>query len=353
MHKAPDWQLRQRFIVCGAATFSALLGLSVLTGSITLAANAQSLLTSNPSAPTPTPTQPQGGPTGTAVPTPVPGPAPLPPATRTGGCADVYFIGAHGIGEGPDSSGHGKSPELVETAFYLVKAKPNKAVVNVKYLEYQSVDMAKVTRLVSSKQYAEAIGLFFVELSSAEREGVSKLDAQVQGILKACANPKIALVGYSLGAWVVDDWLSRGKHLEFIEAVELYGDPLWSRKSHHDTYEGIARREGITVKPDAYKLSPPGPGFGIAWQSLCLVDDPVCGEGYKPDLLGDVRQILDAIGCISSFCEHKKYAFVVSSRAGYGLTKLGGEFLASQLFGSHFPPASNKANVKVLGSPLP
>jgi Cutinase len=170
-------------------------------------------------------------------------------------------------------------------------------------------------------------------------------------VLRECPNPRIFLVGYSLGSWVIDEWLSRekeqggGKDLwDYIKAVELYGDPLWYRRGSAylggpvDTYGGLARRRLTPVKPNPYENNTQGPGGDLSnrWQSRCLRGDQVCGEGYASDFVSGIVQIKDAIVCIATFCEHKKYALSPdpskADQVGYGLTERGGKFLALKTF---------------------
>lgn len=151
-------------------------------------------------------------------------------------------------------------------------------------------------------------------------------------------------MGYSLGAWVINDWLLsktlinyikwdfKNKDLwKYIRAVELYGDPLWYRfgpafpADPPETYKGLARHTGRYANP--YKNNPQGPPDGELakrWQSRCLVGDAICGEGYKGwDAL--IKQIDEAKNCSS--CWHDQY-----HRPATGLTTKGAKFLALKTF---------------------
>ena len=96
-------------------------------------------------------------------------------------------------------------------------------------------------------------------------------------MLSNCPTQSIVLTGYSLGAWIIDDWLRRNKDVcssrqpagncedvsPNIVAVELYGDPLWHRKGNAYlggpvvTFDGLARQLGLHLgnnhdRPDPY-----------------------------------------------------------------------------------------------------
>jgi Cutinase len=255
-------------------------------------------------------------------------------------CADAYFIGAHGVGEGPDGSSRAISPELYETALNFDNAKPRQnIVIKAYYLEYPAADPPDITQIATTK-LEDSISMYLSKLTSAKNEGLVALGKQVTDVLRECKNPTIVLAGYSLGAWVIDEWLSGNKSLwQYIKAVEVYGDPLWYRKGQDGTYQGVALRfrsqDVETVNQNPYKNNPPGYPLPLAnrWQSLCLSKDPVCGEGYNSDLISGAVQMTDFLKCPVFFCEHLKYAIAPGdNRTGYGSTKGGGAFLASQAF---------------------
>lgn len=180
-------------------------------------------------------------------------------------------------------------------------------------------------------------------LTSAADQGVNKLDALFSTTQSICSN-HVVLAGYSLGAWVIDKWLAAKLSppsanvsvSTSIRAVELYGDPLWLNGDH----KGIARRVGQSVTFDPYDNTPPGYKGSLAdrWQSLCLANDPICGEGSYSSIEWSIepwflkRQAIDAGKCAFP-CEHWKYALSpVLGLVGYGSTKGGGGFLASKAF---------------------
>jgi Cutinase len=233
------------------------------------------------------------------------------------GCVDAYFIGVHGVQQDAGS------PEIEETwRAFAANVPPGKTAL-YNSLPYHAPDF---------KSWADPANLF----GPSEAEGVRYLDLTIKpennGILKIlCPMQSIVLVGYSLGAWVVNDWLSKNPGLwPNIRAVVLYGAPLWRRSGQGYSYAGLAA--GL-LTPNPYGNNPPGPGIGISdrWQSWCIQNDPVCGEGW--DALHRLNQMGVAIGCPQTNCEHLKYTRVDYGHGrGYDLTTGGGKFLASQAF---------------------
>ena len=96
-----------------------------------------------------------------------------------------------------------------------------------------------------------------------ERTAVTTLNYKIAVVRNSCKTQgmRIVLVGYSFGAWVIDDWLAQQWTAQTpawnnVRAVELYGDPMWYRNG---TYEGLARSLlGQTLTLDPYKNTPPG-----------------------------------------------------------------------------------------------
>jgi hypothetical protein len=168
-------------------------------------------------------------------------------------CPDAYFIGVHGTLE------NDKSPAIVET-WDKFKALAEKA--GKKNVAYYSLTYAAPLDFDFQKT------IIFL---NARNSGVDELNKYIRGtvlqemVRKVCKDdPKIVLVGYSLGAWVINYWLSQPENkdlLKYITAVELYGDPAWS----HNGYAGLVSRLGISgVSPDPYANN--------AWGSEVLQD---------------------------------------------------------------------------------
>jgi hypothetical protein len=234
------------------------------------------------------------------------------------------FIGVHGSIEGPDGSGRADSPTIVETrnAFEAL-AKEKGKVPQSELLLYIAPDW---------NSWLEDL---IHEALPYEQRGREELSRLIQAVLKRCPTQNIVLTGYSFGAWIINDWLGKNPDIwPNIRGVVLYGDPLWERTGppylagQIDTYKGVARVVG-PPNPDPYLNTPEGPGVSISdrWQSRCLKDDPICGEGYGRDLWG--AQGLVAKNCASNVCQHKLYTKV---NWGYNLTERGAKFLALKAF---------------------
>jgi hypothetical protein len=64
----------------------------------------------------------------------------------------------------------------------------------------------------------------FGNVSSDEMLGRQELDGRIRAVVSGCPTQGIVLAGYSFGAWIIDDWLSRPENsglLQNIAAVEL------------------------------------------------------------------------------------------------------------------------------------
>jgi len=281
----------------------------------------------------------------------------------TSACADAYFIGVHGTLEGPDENGkcHGEAPYKCS------------ATIQDTWKEFKTLAWKKGKRNIRLRLLAYPAGTFAgwvnpISMIGAKNTGVSRLDYYVrERVLKECPeeqHPKIVLVGYSLGAWVIDNWLLKTQCIqrvkkgvclkwkfqnedlwEYISAVELYGDPMWYRSGPafpgedqqvpHE-HKGLARY--LQPFPGPYERnqgpSPQGKGDTLSnrWQSRCLVGDPVCGEGYKADFAAFVQQALDVRDCPNNkLCLHLQY-----HNPATGLTRKGAKFLALKTFPEAF-----------------
>jgi len=235
-------------------------------------------------------------------------------------CPNVYFIGVHGIGEDAGS------PELDETWQVFNANRPTDKTAHYISLAYHAPDF---------KSWNDIANL----IVPAEQEGVQNLTVLIRkennGILRNCPTQSIVLVGYSLGAWIVNDWLDKNMDIwPNIVAVELYGDPLWEHWvndfGQNRLYAGLAQFVVPNSRPYEGD-SPQGPlGITGRWQSRCLPGvsgEPICGEGYSMLKLGAEEQFepvtnpsagqfgyihppnqaLDAVNCVADNCPHLKY----------------------------------------------
>jgi hypothetical protein len=220
------------------------------------------------------------------------------------------------MNQGPDGSNLPWSPEISTTLATFEKLTPKETTVDGIFLEYPS----PLVKWQKNK------GEWWSTLAWSKDRGVENLESVIRSVLGKCADPKIVLAGYSMGAWVIDEWLHY--HREYwphIRGVVLYGDPQWYRKDGDFVYVGLARQLS-TKDVGPY---PPDQDYP-AWKSYCLIGDAVCGEGYE--LLSEKTiQPIAANDCQSENvpCPHKNY---VKDMDGEEWTKRGGEFLASKAF---------------------
>jgi hypothetical protein len=169
----------------------------------------------------------------------------------TAKCPDAYFIGLHGWGEGPDS----QHPELQDSkSVQMTLNSFRKMVESKKDIKEYYINFPSPGFLAEGD---DAITFMYNTIGGVNI-GVDNLNKYVRGtvleetLLEVCRDPKIVLVGYSIGAVVINEWLNKNKDLwQYIKAVELYGDILWRRygppfpDGAKDTYEGVLRRLGI------------------------------------------------------------------------------------------------------------
>jgi hypothetical protein len=159
--------------------------------------------------------------------------------------------------------------------------------------------------------------------------GEGTLDADIKSYTAGCSasQDKIALVGYSMGAWVINKWIMDHPLERFmIKAVVLFGDPCWV--SGND--EGLVRRwaDGYGCMPAAdYPYPIPGGTTANPFpvHSWTMPNDPVSGDGWG----GNTRdaQLSAAENCTNgTTCSHLDYT---------GGTEIyqGAQFVVSQLIG--------------------
>jgi hypothetical protein len=144
----------------------------------------------------------------------------------------------------------------------------------------------------------------------------------------------IALVGYSMGAWVIDKWLKDHKsEWGEVKAVTLFGDPCWTKPKYN---EGLTQLflfgygcPSTTHYP--YPAASSSVPFPIG--SYTLNKDPVSGQGFSGGLtvLNADRQFASAAACLSPVtCPHLDYQ---NGWIGEGLVETGAEFVALHFVG--------------------
>jgi hypothetical protein len=158
------------------------------------------------------------------------------------------------------------------------------------------------------------------KVTSSEAIGVDRLQAAYQQSLTECPQQRFVLAGYSMGAWVIDDWLDQHpSSWDKIAAVRQYGDPGWKHKTKVPGIvdKGLTRMIVDLPEDPAF----PSKAHRSQWKTTCLWLDPVCGSGF-----GAVAQVqlASAAACLGVKCAHYDY---VTKKA-----KKGGKWLASKAF---------------------
>jgi hypothetical protein len=240
------------------------------------------------------------------------------PVTAWSGCPTAEIIGVHGTSEGPSSTDSTDSPEVKATfaAFVRDEQKLGDHGARLEYYAYPTVT------------FTDYLPVNWPALRTVVDDYAGQLEAEMESFSHACPDTPISLVGYSLGALLINNMLSSSSgKWGFIDAVEFYGDPCWYNR--HGDYRGLARYAATVglrlgcFPENAYPyplVSPVGIHFAVT--SLCLSGDPICGQGWSPFEIGG--QVLDAALCGLDKCPHLSYPVTSASD--------GAEFLAENAF---------------------
>jgi hypothetical protein len=166
-------------------------------------------------------------------------------------------------------------------------------------------------------------------------DGVRNLQSAItQGNNSTCSGDRhIALVGYRMGAWVVDKWLQQHKNdWNEVTAVTLFGDPCWTSSGDNEGLTRLwLRSYGCPPSKDypypAAKFNVP---FPVLSKTLNL--DPVSGQGFQGGgvhLANRAAQLAAAGGRFEpALCPHLDYQLGYS---GAGLVDQGATLVANQL----------------------
>lgn len=216
-----------------------------------------------------------------------------PPANAAPGCSKPLVIGLHGVGEGPDENGSGNlSVVLTDTLSRLqnLEKQHGDPVAEMRFLRHRTISGQTMTDFGFWRD-----GNFSAAVKTASRD----LVREVTQARNTCPDRQIALVGYSLGAWIVDDYLagqSAGFRQRTLSAVVLYGDPEWPSPAPG----GLAREFGH-VNIDPYKPT----GLRGRFMSMCLRHDFVCNVSHESGATRMQEMAACAIGL--SNCAHRRY----------------------------------------------
>jgi hypothetical protein len=265
---------------------------------------------------------------------------PIAAATRSAAASSCdttpVFFGLHGMREGPNAPGgttYKLSPEIqgLDYEQNLISG----AVLD-DLVPYTTVDPSLWDLIPPTATHvAEDVA----KLLLAVNDGENALQNALMSYIKGCTlgQVKIALVGYSMGAWVINMWLNDnpGEWI-LIKAVVLYGDPCWI----HGADKGLVRAAGVAGVADivgcsSAKAYPYPAPRGIytkvpfLTQSWCVGGDPVCGGGYAGNL---APMVPVAVACVpsNSSCPHNWYQLHKPAEV---TLKYGAQFVVKQLLG--------------------
>jgi hypothetical protein len=144
----------------------------------------------------------------------------------------------------------------------------------------------------------------------------------------------IALVGYSMGAWVIDKWLIDHKsEWGEVEAVSLFGDPCWTSPKYNAglTRLYLASYGCPSTRYYPYPAARSSVPFPIS--SYTLNKDPISGQGFSANLtvLNLYNQFASAVACVrASTCPHLDYR---TGQIGSGAVVSGAQFVAQRFTG--------------------
>ncbi|WP_326827151.1 cutinase family protein [Streptomyces sp. NBC_01751] len=204
-------------------------------------------------------------------------------------CKDIFFFGAHGVGE----EGFGPEVEDVWTK-YKQGMSSSGLTLDAAPIDYpkQALPQVLKPRTVSNLE--------------AVTNGAITLNAQLSERRAKCGNERYVLVGYSQGAWVIDKFLALAgpSVLDWIAGVALLGDPQYPKT-------GIVRK----LAP-SYAISPYlPPSIKERANSWCVsYDFPDAGRSVA-DPVCQLRDWRDIDACLKvndgkiprEWCPHFRY----------------------------------------------
>lgn len=226
------------------------------------------------------------------------------------------FFGLHGMGEGPSSA----SPNSKEMLSFDTDQNAISGAVLFYPVSYPDVALSNWFSLLAAP----------FTIPSAVLIGESNLQNDIKNYRAGCSNSqdRIALVGYSMGAWIINKWIMDHPLERFwVKAVVLFGDPCWVNGSD----KGLVRRSpvaaGYGCMPAAdYPYPVPGAPSTVPFltQSWTMPNDPVTGSGWGGKTFN--AQLNAAANCVKNQCSHLDYT---------GSTEIyqGAQFVVSRLVG--------------------
>lgn len=254
-----------------------------------------------------------------------------PPAAAVKQCTIPVFFGLHGINEGPSTYGTAE-----DEGFDYYQNQISGGVFNYGVPYYRdSVSLFNLINPPPPISVPKEVAKLMLGVNDGENQLQSAIDSYKKGCTLAQLN--IALVGYSMGAWVINKWLNDhpGEWI-LIKAVVLYGDPCWVDGSDQGLIRAVAGAgvAGLVGCSSAKTYPYPAPQGIITVpflaESWCVGGDPVAGCGFGSNL---AKQIPAALACLppNTSCPHLWYRV---GRPAAATLKYGAQFVVQQLIGS-------------------
>jgi hypothetical protein len=217
--------------------------------------------------------------------------ATTPKTTGNPNCGHPVMFGLHGMAEGPSGTIPAISPELES---FDTDQNAISGAVLMAPISYTTVNANAWSVLLKTHH--------------AVTTGEENLQSAIKSWTAGCATSqdKIALVGYSMGAWVINLWIMDHPLERFmIKAVVLFGDPC--KVNGND--KGLVRRAGGVGCMPAADYPYPIPGGTTAnpfpVKSWTMPNDPVTGAGWAGKSFYD--QLTAAVNCVKNHCSHLNY----------------------------------------------
>lgn len=240
-------------------------------------------------------------------------------ATNCNDLPIVYLV--HGINQGPTVS----NPQITQSPTLLSFRNDLESDTDIPGFKWWVIEYPAASGF-------NVVATWDTYMNDGERNLQSNITSWNK---RTCSGDRhIALVGYSMGAWVIDKWLQDHKsEWGEVKAVTLYGDPCWHNS--HFNY-GLTR-----LFLDSYGCGPastyPYPEakaqvpFPIVSYSLNL--DPVSGDGYQGSfsVANTAAQGQAALTCWTGLlCPHLDYQ---TGKIGSGDVYDGASLVAKQFQG--------------------
>ncbi|MET7927036.1 cutinase family protein [Streptomyces sp. NPDC005349] len=195
--------------------------------------------------------------------------------------------------------------------------------INATWKTFESVIAAKTARPIRDLIfYPKVTAQEFLVKTAPSRAGtepdvnagVSALQHAMDRAVRQCPSTKFVLVGYSLGAWVVDRFLlTDSRRQPLVLAAQLYGDPQWNVPG---------KGQGLAVIL-GHGLRTHYPPFPDRVHSLCNHRDPICGTGYP----AGTRDLRPRLVNVPKEAKCPGHTHCYSDKS----TTHGGQFLASRV----------------------